>query len=87
MLIGIDVSYLRSVLFYSIFLYIDSRQGCATSSSEWNISIQNNDWKKKEKQSQLFVTPKIIVFAEEKKIASHLLPIYIHFHQVYKFSI
>jgi hypothetical protein len=88
MLIGIDVSYLRSALFYSICLYIDSRQGCTTSSSEWNISMQKkNDWKKKEKQNQLFLTPKIIVFVEEKKNASNLLPIYIYFHQVYKFSI
>jgi hypothetical protein len=44
MLIGIYVSYLSYILFYSICLYIDTRQGCATSSSEWTISIQKNDW-------------------------------------------
>jgi predicted NAD-dependent protein-ADP-ribosyltransferase YbiA (DUF1768 family) len=87
MLIGIEVSYLRSVLFYSICLNIDSRQGCTTSSSEWNISIQKSDWKTKEKQNQLFMTSKIIVFPEEKQIASNLLPIYTQFHQIYLFSI
>jgi hypothetical protein len=41
--------YLSSIWFYSICLYIDTRQSCTTSSSELNISIQKNDRKKRKK--------------------------------------
>ena len=49
MLIGVYVSYLSSISFYSIYLYIDTRQDCATFSSEWIFSTQKNDRKKRKK--------------------------------------